>query len=88
MSKGDIFTARLDLKVDPQILADMDIEVSRLRLSKRMFGNRRPRHAAIVMVAVKHFLGLSADQRDAVYSKLIPELICQETIPNTPTATT
>lgn len=78
MSKGDIFTARLDLKVDPQILADMDIEVSRLRLSKRMFGNRRPRHAAIVMVAVKNFLRLQADQRDEIYNKLIPELISEK----------
>jgi hypothetical protein len=83
MSKGDIFTARLDLKVAPRILADMDIEVSRLRLSKHMFGNRRPRHAAIVMAAVKQFLALPADQRDAIYSKSFPELIGDMPIPAT-----
>lgn len=87
MSKADVFTARLDLKVDPQILADMDIEVSRLRLARQMFGNRRPRHGAIVMVAVKHFLSLPPDQRDAAYMKLIPELI-DGTLPTPPTSTT
>ena len=74
MSKGEALTARLDLKVAPQILADLDIEISRLRLSKLMFGNRRPRHAAIVMAALKHFMTLPADHRDAVYAKWFNEL--------------
>lgn len=74
MSKADALTARLDLKVAPQILADLDIEISRLRLTKQMFGNRRPRHAAIVMAAVKQFMSLPPEQRDAVYGKWFGEL--------------
>ena len=73
-NKSNALTARLDLKVTPQTLADLDIEMSRLRLSELMFGNRRPRHAAIVMAAIKHFMTLPADQRDMVYKKWFSEL--------------
>jgi hypothetical protein len=74
MSKTEALTARLDLKVAPQILADLDIEISRLRLTKQMFGNRRPRHAALVMVAIKQFMTLAPELRDAAYDRWFGEL--------------
>jgi len=74
MSKADVLSARMDLRVAPQILADLDMEISRLRMTDQMFGNRRPRHAAIVMAAIKEFLVLSESKRDQAYLKWFAEL--------------
>ena len=74
MSKSDVLSARMDLRVAPQILADLDMEISRLRMTDQMFGNRRPRHAAIVMAAIKEFLTLPELKRDQAYSQWFAEL--------------
>jgi hypothetical protein len=74
MSKNESLTARLECRVAPEILALVDVEIGRLRTQPLMFGNRKPKQAAIVMTAIKAFMDLPADQKDQFYAKFLPEL--------------
>ena len=74
MNKADIFNGRLDLKVSQEVLSLLDNETARLRITGQKFGNRRPKHAAIVMTAIKHFVSLPPEQRDFHYSIIFKEL--------------
>lgn len=78
MSKLDNLSGRLQLRVLPEILSDLDYEQARLRNSGFMFGNRKPKHAAIVMTALKAFLTLTPSQRDEFYEKFLPQF--EETV--------
>jgi len=73
MSKLDNLTARLQIRVVPTIMASLDMEVGRLRTSSLWFGNRKPKQAAIVMTAIKAFMDLSAEEKDRLYAKFLPE---------------
>lgn len=74
MSKLESLSGRLQIRVLPQLLSDVDSEQGRLRTRNYMFGNRRPKQAAIVMTALKAFLALTPGQRDALYERYLPEL--------------
>lgn len=74
MSKVDTLSGRLQIRVLPQLLSDVDSEQGRLRTRTYMFGNRRPKQAAIVMTALRAFLDLTPGQRDALYERYLPEL--------------
>jgi len=74
MSKLDTLSGRLQIRVLPQLLSEMDSEQGRLRTRSYMFGNRRPKQAAIVMTALKAFLDLTPGQRDALYERYLPAL--------------
>lgn len=74
MSKMTNLTARLQIRIIPSLLAKIDTETGRLRMSKFMFGNRRPKQAAIVMTALRAFLDLTPGQRDALYERYLPVL--------------
>lgn len=74
MSKVDALSGRLQIRVLPQLLSEVDSEQGRLRTRSYMFGNRRPKQAAIVMTALKAFLALSPNQRDELYERYLPEL--------------
>lgn len=80
MAKFDNLSGRLQLRVLPEILSDLDYEQARLRNSGFMFGNRRPKHAAIVMTAIKAFMALTPNQRDEYYEKFLP--LFEETVQN------
>ena len=80
MSKCENLTERLQIRVPPQIMSDLDFEQGRLRMGSLMFGNRRPKHAAIVMTAIKAFMTMTPEQRDQHYKKFFPEL--DETVQN------
>lgn len=74
MSKQAALSARLEIRVAPSVLSEIDMEIGRLRMSDRMFGNRKPKQAAIVMTAIKAFMALPAAERDASYDRFLPEL--------------
>ena len=71
--KIDRLTARLQIRVAPTVLSFLDVETGRLRSSPLMFGNRKPKQAAIVMTAIKAFEGLPSAERDKFYEKYLPE---------------
>jgi len=73
-TKVDLLTARLECRVAPAVLALVDSEIGRLRTSDFMFGNRKPKQAAIVMTAIKAFMSLPADEKDKYYEKYLSEL--------------
>lgn len=74
MSKLDTLSGRLQIRVLPELLSELDSEQGRLRTRTYMFGNRRPKQAAIVMTALRAFLDLTPGQRDALYEKHLPAL--------------
>lgn len=74
MSKLDTLSGRLQVRVLPELLSELDSEQGRLRTKSFMFGNRRPKQAAIVMTALKAFLELTPAQRDSLYEKHLPKL--------------
>lgn len=74
MSKQAALSARLEIRVAPSVLSEIDMEIGRLRMSDRMFGNRKPKQAAIVMTAIKAFMALPAAERDEAYDRFLPEL--------------
>ena len=74
MSKQAALSARLEIRVAPLVLSEIDMEIGRLRMSDRMFGNRKPKQAAIVMTAIKAFMSIPAADRDAFYDRFLPEL--------------
>lgn len=74
MSKQATLSARLEIRVAPSVLSEIDVEIGRLRMSDRMFGNRKPKQAAIVMTAIKAFMSLPVAERDAFYDRFLPEL--------------
>ncbi len=74
MSKQATLSARLEIRVAPTVLSEIDIEIGRLRVSDRMFGNRKPKQAAIVMTAIKAFMSMPTAERDALYDRFLPEL--------------
>lgn len=74
MSKTDTLLGRLQIRVLPQLLSELDSEQGRLRTRKYLFGNRRPKQAAIVMTALRSFLDLTPGQRDALYERYLPAL--------------
>lgn len=73
MSKLASLTARLEIRVAPSVLSLMDQEIGRLRQSPLMFGNRKPKQAAIVMSAIKAFMELPPAERDGFYNRFLPE---------------
>lgn len=73
MSKLETLTARLQIRVAPTVLSFLDLEIGRLRSSPLMFGNRKPKQAAIVMTAIKAFMDLPPAERDKFYGKYLPE---------------
>lgn len=74
MSKQAALSARLEIRVAPGVLSEIDMEIGRLRTSDLMFGNRKPKQAAIVMTAIKAFMDLSPADRDSYYARFLPEL--------------
>lgn len=74
MSKQATLSARLEIRVIPSVLSEIDVEIGRLRMGDKMFGNRKPKQAAIVMTAIKAFMAIPAAERDALYDRYLPEL--------------
>jgi hypothetical protein len=74
MSKQAALSARLEIRVAPSVLSEIDLEIGRLRTSTLMFGNRKPKQAAIVMTAIKAFMDLPPAERDDYYARFLPEL--------------
>jgi hypothetical protein len=74
MSKQAALSARLEIRVAPSVLALVDQEIGRLRSSDLMFGNRKPKQAAIVMTAIKAFMSMPEEDRDEFYDRFLPEL--------------
>lgn len=73
MSKLESLSARLQIRVAPTVLAFLDLEIGRLRSSPLMFGNRKPKQAAIVMTAIEAFMELTPAERDGFYNKSLPK---------------